>query len=141
MFLKRKRRVKLKAKKYAEGCHHHMFNNVSEPSSKLLQSNTHKGCCVLNDTGYNDKIRSVIGWENDSKVMKWTWLNKQVRDTFLCSWMISRELNDHNNLGRAIGRILGNTICVNEGQHWICNLIFPYINGITPWIEWSFRYT
>ena len=38
--------------------------------------------------------------------MKWTWFNKQVRDTFLCSWMISRKLVDHTNIGRAIGCIL-----------------------------------
>ena len=29
-----------------------------------------------------------------------------MRDTFLCSWMISRKLVDHTNIGRAIGRIL-----------------------------------
>ena len=29
-----------------------------------------------------------------------------MRDTFLCSWMISRKLVDHTNIGRAIGRVL-----------------------------------
>ena len=61
---------------------------------------------MLNTTDYNYKLRSVIGREDDSKVTKWTWFNKQVRDTCLCSWMISRKLVDHTNIGRAIGRIL-----------------------------------
>ena len=75
-------------------------------SSDLLRSNTHKGCFVLNTTDYNYKLRSVNGQEDESKVMKWTWFNKQVRDKFLCSWMISRKLVDHTNTGRAIGRLL-----------------------------------
>ena len=33
-------------------------------------------------------------------------VNKQVHDTFLCSWMISRKLVDHTNIGRAIGCLL-----------------------------------
>ena len=37
---------------------------------------------------------------------KWTWFNKQVRDTLLCSWMVSRKLVDHTNIGRAINRLL-----------------------------------
>ena len=106
MFLKRKRGAKLKAKGCTEGRYHRIFNNVLESSSDLFQSNTHKGCCVLHAVDYNYKLRSVIGREDDSKVMKWTWFNKQVRDTFLCSWMISRKLVDHTNIGRAIGRIL-----------------------------------
>ena len=106
MSLKRKRRAKLKAKGCAEGRYHHIFNNVLESSSELLRSNTHKGCCVLNTTDYNYKLRSVIGREDDPKVTKCTWFNKQVRDTFLCSLMISRKLVDHTNIGRAIGRIL-----------------------------------
>ena len=75
-------------------------------SSNLLQSNTHKGCCVLNTTDYNYKLRSVIGREDDSKVTKWIWFNKQVLGTFFCSWMISHKLVDHTNIGRAIGCIL-----------------------------------
>ena len=98
--------MKLKTKECTEGRYHHIFNNVLESSSELLRSNTHKGCCVLNTTDYNYKLRSVIGREDDSKVTKWTWFNKQVRDTFLCSWMISRKMVDHTNIGRAIGRIL-----------------------------------
>ena len=106
MSLKRIRRVKLKTKECTEGRYHHIFNNLLEPSSEILRFNTHKGCCVLNTTDYNYKLRSVIGREDDSKVTKWTWFNKQARDTFLCSWMISRNLVDHTNIGRAIGRIL-----------------------------------
>ena len=82
------------------------FNNVLESSSKLSRSNSHKGCCMLNTTDYNYKLRSVIGREDGSKVTKWTWFDKQVRDTFLCSWMISRKLVDHTNIRRAIGRLL-----------------------------------
>ena len=67
MSLKRKQRVKLKAKRCAEGDCHHIFNNVLESSFKLLQSNTHKGCCVLNTTDYN---YSMIRLEDDSKVTK-----------------------------------------------------------------------
>ena len=48
----------------------------------------------------------MIGREDDSKFTKWTWFDKQVHDTFLCSWTISRKLVDHTNIGRAIGRIL-----------------------------------
>ena len=82
MFLKRKRRAKLKAKGCAEGCYHRIFNHVLESSSNLVQSNTHKGCCVLDTTNYNYKLRSVLGREDDSKTTKWTWFNKQVYDTF-----------------------------------------------------------
>ena len=69
MSLKRKRGAKLKAKGCAEGRYHRVFNNVLESSSDLLRSNTHKGCCVLNATDYNYKLRSVIGREDGSKVM------------------------------------------------------------------------
>ena len=48
----------------------------------------------------------MIGQEDESKVIKWTWFNKQVQDTFLYSWMISRKLVDHTNIGRAIGCLL-----------------------------------
>ena len=58
---------------------------------------------MLNTTEYNYKLRSMIGQKDESKGTKQTWLNKQVRDTFLCSWMISRKLVDHTNIGRAIG--------------------------------------
>ena len=83
-----------------------MFNNVLESSSDLLRINIHKGCPVLEATDYNYKLRSAIGREDDYNVTKWTWFDKQVRDTFLCSWMISRALVDLNNVGRAIGRLL-----------------------------------
>ena len=83
-----------------------MFNNILKSSSDLVQTNIHKGCSVLKATDYNYKLRSVIGREDDSKVMKWTWFDKQVCDTFLCSWMISRSLVDLSNIGRAIGRLL-----------------------------------
>ena len=72
MSLKMKRGSKLEAKGCAKGCYHRIFNNVLESSSDLLQSNTHKGCCVLNATDYNYKLRSVIGQEDDSNVIKWT---------------------------------------------------------------------
>ena len=48
----------------------------------------------------------MIGRKDDQKVTKWIWCNKQVRDTFLCSWIISQKLVDQTNIGRAIGRIL-----------------------------------
>ena len=106
MALKRKRGAKLKTIGYAEGRYHRMFNNVLESSSDLLQNNTHKGCSMLTAKDYNYKLRSVIGREDNSSVTKWTWFNKQVRDTFLCSWMISQKLVDHTNIGRAIGQLL-----------------------------------
>ena len=106
MSLKRKQWMKLKAKGCAEDNYYLIFNNGLTSSSDLLQSNTHEGCCVLNTTDYNYKLRNVIRQENDFKVKKWIWFNKQVCDTFLCSWMISRKLVDHTNIGRAIGRIL-----------------------------------
>ena len=83
--------------------YHLMFNNVLTSDPDFLQSNTHKGCCVLNATEYNYKIRSVIGGEDEPKVTKWTWFNKQVCDMSLCSWMISQKLVDHTNIRRAIG--------------------------------------
>ena len=83
-----------------------MFNNVLPSDSDLLCTNTHKGCCVVNTNEYNYKLRSVIGQEDKSKVTKWTWFNKQVHDTLFCSWMISRQLVDGSNIGRAIGRLL-----------------------------------
>ena len=83
-----------------------MFNNVLPSDSDLLCTNTHKECCLLNTNEYNYKLRSVIGQEDESKVTKWTWFNKQIRDTLFCSWMISRKLVDGTNIGRAIGRLL-----------------------------------
>ena len=106
MSLERKQRMKLKGKSYTEDKYHLISNNLLTSSFDLLRSNIHKGCCVLNKTDYNYKLRSVIGQEDNSKVTKWTLFNKQVRDTFLCSWMISRMLLDCTNIGRAIGRIL-----------------------------------
>ena len=79
MSLKRKRGAIFKAKGCTEGRYHRIFNNVLESSSDLLQTNTHKGCCVLNATDYNYKLRSVIGREDTYSVMKWTWsINKYV---------------------------------------------------------------
>ena len=105
MTLKRKKRMQLKEKGCAKGHYHLIFNNVLKTSSKPLQSNSHKGCCVLNTTDYNYKLRSVIGREDDFKITKWTLFDKQVRDTFFCSWIISQKLVDHTNIGRAIDRI------------------------------------
>ena len=106
MFLKRKKGAKLKAKGCAEDRYHHIFNNLLESSSNLLPTNIHKGCSVLKATDYNYKLRSIIGREDNSSITKWTWFNKQVRDTFLCSWMISWALVDFTNIERAIGWIL-----------------------------------
>ena len=41
-----------------------------------------------------------------SKVTKWTWFNKQVSDTLICSWMISQKLVDHINIKSVIGLLL-----------------------------------
>ena len=71
MSLKRKQRMKLKVKSCTEDKYCLIFNNVLTSSFNLLQSNTHKGCCVLNITDYNYKLRSVFGKEDDSKVTKW----------------------------------------------------------------------
>ena len=106
MFLKRKQRVKLKAKGCTECCYHQIFNHVLKSSSDLVQPNTHKGCCMLDTTDYNCKLRSVLGREDDFIVMKWTCFNKQMFDTILCSWMISRALIDYTDMKRVIHRIL-----------------------------------
>ena len=99
MSLKRKQRMKLKACSPEEDKYHLMFNNVLLSDSDCLRTNTHnKGCCMLNANEYNYKLRSVIGREDKSKVTKWTWFNKQVRDTLLCSWILSRKLVDHTTL-------------------------------------------
>ena len=98
--------MKLKANSYEEDKYHLIFNNVLTSSSALLQSNTHKGCCVLNTTDFNYKLRSVIGQEDESKVTEWIWFNTQVHDTFLCLLMISRKLVDHTNIERAIECLL-----------------------------------
>jgi len=106
MALKRNRGAKLKAKGCAEGRYHCMLNNALKSSSDLLLTSTHKGCSVLKATVYNYKLRSVIGQEDNYSITKWTWFNKQVHATFLCSWMISWKLVDDTNIGRAIGRLL-----------------------------------
>ena len=106
MSLKRKRRTKLKASSPEEDTYHFIFNNVLPPDSNILCTNTHKGCCLLNANKYKYKLRSLIGQEDESKVTKWTWFNKQECDTLLCSWIISRKLVDHTNIGIAIGRLL-----------------------------------
>ena len=108
MSLKRKRRMKLKAKGCAEGRYHHIFKHILTSNPNLVQSNTHEGCCMINTMDYNYKLRSVLGREDSHTNMTWTWtwFNQQVRDTFLCSWMISRSLVDYSNMGSAIGRIL-----------------------------------
>ena len=60
--------MKLKANNHEDNGYHLMFNNVLTSDSDLLQSNTHKGYCVLKTTDYNYKLRSVIGREDDSKI-------------------------------------------------------------------------
>ena len=72
----------MKAIGCAEGCYHLIFNHAMESNSDLVWSNAHKGCCVLDTTNYNYKLRSVIGQEDDYKVKKWIWSDKQVRDIF-----------------------------------------------------------
>ena len=106
MSLKRKPRMKLKLSSHEENKYNLMFNNVLTLDSDLLWSNTHKGCCVLNASEYNYKLRNVIGRGDESKITKWTWFNTQVHETFLCLWMISRKLVDHTNIGRAINCLL-----------------------------------
>ena len=106
MSLKRKWRMKLKANNHEKNKYQLVFNKVLPSDSDHPQSNTHKGCCVLNANKYNYKLRSVIWQEDESKVTKWTWFNKPVCATLLCLWMISQKLVDHSNIGRAIGRLL-----------------------------------
>ena len=65
-----KTNMKLKAYIPKENKYHLTFNNVLSSDSNLLQSNTHKGYCVLNANEYNCKQRSVIGQEDGSKVTK-----------------------------------------------------------------------
>ena len=68
MSLKRKQRMKLKAYSPEENKYHLMFNNVLSSDSDLLQTNTHKGCCILNANEYNYNIntwnikRQVVGY-------------------------------------------------------------------------------
>ena len=61
---------------------------------------------MLNTMDYNYKLISLLRQEDDSTTNKWTWFNKQVHDTFLYSWMISRALVNYTNTLRAIGCIL-----------------------------------
>ena len=56
MSMKRKGRMKLKADSPEEGKYHLMFNNLLPSDSDLLQTNTHKGCCMMNAIEYNYKI-------------------------------------------------------------------------------------
>ena len=110
-----------------------MFNHVLLSNSDLLHTNTHKGCCLLNANKYNDKIRSVIGREYLSKVTKWTWFNKQVRDTLLCLWMVSRKLVDGSNIGRAIGRLLDLIYAPSAGMRNSAVLDLPHHSSIHQW--------
>ena len=70
MSQKMKRRMKLKTYSPEENKYHLMFNNVLSSDSDLLQTNTHKGCCMLNANEYNYKLRSVIGQEDKYEVTK-----------------------------------------------------------------------
>ena len=122
MSLKRKQRTKLKVSSPEEDKHHLMFNNVLPSDSDLLYTNTHKGCWLLNANEYNYKLRSVIGQEDESKVTKWKLLNKQVRDTLLCSQIRSRKLVDHTNIGRAIGHLLSLVYAPSAGMRAVSDL-------------------
>ena len=115
MFLKRKRRAKLKAKGCAEGRYHQIFNHKMESSSDLIQSNTHKGCRMLNIMDYY-KLRNVLEYEDDSTINKWTWFNKKVCDIFLCSCIISQALVDYTDMGRAIGCILDDVYALSVSK-------------------------
>ena len=96
--MKKKQRMKLKACSPERDKYHLIFNNVLLFDSDLLRTNTHKGCCMLNFNEYNYKLRSVIGREDKYDAKNWIWFNKQVHDTFTCSWMISWKLVDHQTL-------------------------------------------
>ena len=115
MSMKKKRRTNLKSRYWERDKYQLMFNNVLPSDSDLLCTNTHKGCCLLNANEYNYKLRSVIGWEDVSEVTKWTWFNKQVPDTFLCSWMISRKLVYGTTIRRAIGRLIDLVYAIPAG--------------------------
>ena len=88
MSMNSKRGTNLKIRYPEQDKYHLIFNKVLPSDSDLLCTNTHKRCCLLNVNEYNYKLRGVIGQEDESKVTKWKWINKQVRDTLLCSWMI-----------------------------------------------------
>ena len=128
MSLKRKRRTKLKASSPEEDKYHLILSNVLQFDSDNLCTNTHKECFLLNANEYNYKLRSVIGREDESKATKWTWFNRKVRDTLLCSWVISRKLVDHTNIGRAIRLLLdlvyapsmGMKDCVGSTTSFFC---------------------
>ena len=127
MALKKKLRAKVKA----------TGNSMLESSPNLLRTNTHKGCSdVLNTMDYNYILRSVIRRDNYS-VVKWSWFDQQVRNTLLCSRMISRKLVNHTKIGMAIGRLLDMicTICFHEEEYWIYIIILPYIESGKPWIR------
>ena len=106
MPMKRKRKINLKSQYQERDKYKLMFNNVLPSNSDLLCTNTHKGCCLLNDNEYNYKLRSVIGQEDVSEVTKLTWFNKQVRNTLFYPWTVSQQLVDGSNIGRDIGRLL-----------------------------------
>ena len=61
---------------------------------------------MLDTTDCNYKLRSESGLEDNSTATRWTRFNKQVRDTFLCTRVISRALVDCANMETAIGCIL-----------------------------------
>ena len=145
MSLKSKQRMKLKANNPEENTYHLMFNNVLSSDSDHLWSNTHKGYCVLNANEYNYKLRNVIGQEDESKVTKWTWFNKQVCDTLLCSWMISRKLVDHTNIGRVMGRLLdlvySPSVSMRDSIGSTTSFFHTSMVVSAPWIGWSLTYT
>ena len=104
-----------------------MFKNVLPSNSDRLCTNTHKGCCLLNANKYNCKLWSVIRREDESKVTKWTWFNKQVHDTLLCSWMISRKLVGDTNIRRAIGRLLDLVYAPSAGMTYSVGSTTPFV--------------
>ena len=103
--MKRKQRTILKTQYRKQDKYQPMINTVLPSDSDLLYTNTQKGCCLLNANEYNNKLRCVIGWEDVSEVTKWTWFNKQVRDTLFCLWMMPRKLIDGSNIRRLFNQL------------------------------------
>ena len=59
---KRKQRMKLKTKGCTNDHYHLIFDNILLSSSKFLQSNTHKGCCVLDTTNFIQQQTKECDW-------------------------------------------------------------------------------
>ena len=71
----------------------------------------------------------MIGGEDDFTANNWTWFDKQVRATFLWSW-ISRVLVDYTNMGSIIG-------CIMDNIYAPCVSINDSIGTITSYFQTS----